>query len=565
MENTQHFDAIVIGSGITGGWAAKELTEKGLKVLMLERGSELVHSRGYLGEHVQPWKLPNGGFPDRELNESDYPIQQHSAPLDDSNRHFFNNDRLNPYVFDKDNPFYWVRGARVGGRSLTWGRQAYRRGEQDFKDNAADGHGVDWPIRYEDIKPWYSYVERFIGVSGQAEGLCSVPDGEFLPPMEMYAVEKTIKKRLVKNCPDLTFTIGRAAILTQDHNGRTACHYCGPCPRGCSTGSYFSTQSSTLPAAQATGNLTVRPDSVVESLAYDVNKKRVSAVRVIDAVSKERLSFSADLVFLCASTIGSTQILLNSRSEHFPKGLANSSGVLGRYLMDHHMVSAGTGLFTDNLDRYYSGHRPNGGYIPRFRNLNQQDEDADFIRGYAFQTYTLRMDYRFNFQRSGFGVSYKDGLRKPGPWLFSLTGFGECLPHRDNRMFLDPVKKDRYGIPLVNVDMRWRDNEDKICRDMGRQAERILTQAGAARVMVNPRAKDPGEAIHEMGTARMGRDPKTSVLNGWNQAHDVANLFVTDGAAMTSSGNTNPSLTYMALTARACDFAAKQWKSGVFS
>jgi choline dehydrogenase-like flavoprotein len=527
MPGKNHFDAIVVGSGITGGWAAKELTEKGLKVLVLERGSELVHGRDYLGEHVPPWKLPNGGFPDRELNKSDYAIQHHSAPVDDSNRHFFNNDRLNPYVFDKDNPFYWVRGSRVGGRSLVWGRQCYRRGAQDFEDNARDG--------------------------------------EFLPPMGMYAVEKTIKRRLTKECPDLTFTIGRPAILTRHHNGRAACHYCGPCPRGCSTGSYFSTQSSTLPAAQATGNLTVRPDSVVESLVYDAEKRRLSAVRVIDANTKEKFTFSADMVFLCASTIASTQILLNSRSEHFPNGLANSSGVLGRYLMDHHMVSAGVGIFMDDLDRYYYGYRPTGGYIPRYRNLNEQDEDADFIRGYSFQTFTLRMDYRFTFKRAGFGAAYKESLRKPGPWMFALTGFGECLPHRDNRVFLDPVKKDRYGIPLVNIDMGWRDNEHKIRRDMGRQAQRILTAAGAAVVMADPQARDPGEAIHEMGTARMGLDPKTSVLNGWNQSHDIPNLFITDGAAMTSSGNTNPSLTYMALTARACDYAAKQWKKGVFA
>lgn len=563
MDAPNQFHAIVIGSGITGGWAAKELCEKGLKVLMLERGGELMHGRDYFGEHAPPWKLPNGGLPDRELDQSDYPIQQHSAPVDDTNRHFFNNDRLDPYAFDKNKPFYWVRGARVGGRSLVWGRQCYRWAPQDFEANARDGHGVDWPLRYEDLKDWYGYVERFIGVSGQAEGLEHFPDGDMLPPMDMYAVEKTIKARWKKTCPELTFTIGRPAILTQNHNGRAACHYCGPCPRGCSTGSYFSTQSSTLPAAQATGNLTLRPDSVVESLDYDAGKQRVVGVRVIDAISKEKFTVSADLVFLCASTIASTQILLNSRSSHFPHGLANSSGVLGHYLMDHHMASAGVGIFTDDLDRYYSGYRPTGGYVPRFRNLRGQDEDAEFIRGYGFQTYTLRMDYRFAYRRAGIGAAYKDALRKPGPWMFALTGFGECLPQRDNRVFLDAVKKDRYGIPLVNMDMQWRDNEHKMRADMGRQARRILNAARAAVVMADPKAKDPGEAIHEMGTARMGRDAKTSVLNAWNQAHDIANLFVTDGAAMASSAYVNPSLTYMALTARACDYAVKQWQAGV--
>lgn len=558
-----HYDAIVVGSGITGGWAAKELTEKGLKILMLERGSELKPGMGYLGEHAPDWKMPYNSMPDREQIEKDYFVQKKSRIVDESTRHFFNNDRLNPYVFDKENPFYWVRGSRVGGRSLIWGRQAHRWAPRDFEANKADGHGVDWPIRYDDLKDWYAYVERFIGVSGQAEGLEHFPDGEFQPPMEMYSVEKTIKQRLAKKRPDLTFTVGRVAILTEALKGRAACHYCGPCPRGCSTGSYFSTQSSTLPAAEATGNLTLRANSVVEKLVYEPKTGRVKGVRVIDSESKEVFEFSADLVFLCASTLGSNQILLNSRSEHYPNGLANSSGVLGHYLMDHYMPNAGIGAFYDNMDRYYYGSRPNQIYIPRFRNLKGQDADADFIRGYGFQAYTLRLDWRYTAHQTGFGADLKENLRKPGPWVFSMDAAGECLPNYDNRVSLDSSARDRYGIPQVKIDFSWGENELRIGRDMKRQAENILKAAGAVAAFSDDKIPDPGTAIHEMGGARMGRDPKTSVLNGWNQSHDIPNLFVTDGSSMSSSAWINPSLTYMALTARACDYAVKQWREGL--
>jgi glucoside 3-dehydrogenase (cytochrome c) catalytic subunit len=557
-----HYDAIVVGSGITGGWAAKELTEKGLKVLMLERGDEMEHGLGYKGEHAPNWKLPFGGFPDRELLEKEYFIQKESNAVDETTRHFFNSDRLNPYVFDKEKPFYWIRGSKVGGRSLIWGRQAHRWSPQDFEANKRDGHGVDWPIRYEDLKEWYAYVERFIGVSGQAEGLEHFPDGEFLPPMQMYSIEKTIKKRLASKLPELTLTMGRPAVLTQNHNGRAACHYCGPCPRGCSTGSYFSTQSSTLPAAKATGNLTLRANSVVEKLVYDAEKSRVTGVCVIDAKSHEKFEFTADMMFLCASTLGSTQILLNSQSEQFPNGLANSSGVLGRYLMDHHMVAAGMGVFYDNMDRYYSGARPTETYIPRFRNLQGNDEDADFVRGYGFQNSTFRLDWRHTFHQKGFGADLKNALRKPGPWIYYLTGFGECLPRYDNRVHLHKGARDRYGIAQVKVDFSWGENEWRISRDMRRQADKILKAAGAVVVFSEDEDAKPGLAIHEMGGARMGYDPKSSVLNGWNQAHDIPNLFVTDGAAMASSAWINPSLTYMALTARACDYAVNQWRKG---
>jgi choline dehydrogenase-like flavoprotein len=358
-------------------------------------------------------------------------------------------------------------------------------------------------------------------------------------------------------------TIGRAAILTQNHNGRAACHYCGPCPRGCSTGSYFSTQSSTLPAAEATGRLTLRPNSVVEKLLYDKETNKVNAVRVIDANTKEVLEFSSDMVFMCASTIGTNQILLNSTSESHPSGIANSSGTLGQYLMDHHMTVSGVGIFVDNIDRYFYGFRPNGTYIPRFRNLPGNNDNVDFVRGYGFQSNTLRLDWRQTLHQKGFGKDLKDNLRKPGPWAHLLTGFGECLPNKNNQMTLDDSQPDRYGIGQVKVDFEWSENEIKAANDAKVQAEDILKAAGAVAFIPGEAEALPGAAIHEMGGARMGRDPKTSVLNKWNQSHDVPNLFVTDGAAMPSSASVNPSLTYMALTARACDYAVSQWRNGL--
>lgn len=557
------FDAIVVGSGISGGWAAKELTEKGLNVLLLDRSPDVKHGRDYHGEHVPSWQMPFYGKDERQLNDRDYFVSKHSGVLDAANRHLFNNDRQNPYQQDSDKPFKWIRGGGVGGRSLTWYRQSYRFSEEDFKANAKDGQGIPWPVSYSELAPWYDYVEEFIGVSGQAEGLPQLPDGKFLPPMEMYGIEKTVKQRLAKKMPELTMTMGRSAVLTRNHRGRAACHYCGPCERGCSTGSYFSTQSSTLPAARSTNRLTLRPDSVVERLEYDPDNKRVSAVHVIDAKSGERLRFGSKLVFLCASTIASTQILLNSKSEQFPNGMANSSGVLGKYLMDHTTGIIGSAIFMDNLDNYYYGNRPNGFYIPRFRNNGQQDADAEFIRGYGFQGNSLRPHWADLANRKGFGKTYKDALTNPGNfWAIGLAGFGECLPYSDNQVTLDPMKKDRFGIPQVHISMEFKENELKARADMAAQAEKIFRAAGAVFYTTDPKSNPPGAGIHEMGTARMGDNPKESVLNKWNQAHDIANLFVTDGSCMVSSSCVNPSLTYMALTARACDYAVSQLKQG---
>ena len=560
------FDAIVIGSGVTGGWAAKELTGKGLRVLVLERGKDIRHGTDYLGEHAPDWKLPYQGKRPRELYQDEYPIQSRSFAFSEANRQYWNNDKLNPYHSHPEHRFDWMRADVVGGRSLLWGRQSYRWSEQDFEANRIDGHGIPWPIGYKNIAPWYAHVEKFIGVSGQAEGLPQLPDGEFLPPMDMMALEKTIKQRLAKKAPDIIMIMGRTATLSQDHNGRAACHYCGPCHRGCSTGSYFSSQSSTLPAARKTGKLTLISNAVVERLQHDPVSGRVTAVHVVDSETRERRSYSSKLFFLCAGTVASTQILLNSTSSAFPTGLANSSGVLGRYLMDHQQVMTGMGLFLDHMDRYYHGNRPNMPYIPRFRNLGDTpDEDADFIRGYGFQSLTNRTDWTMGLNSKGFGADLKNKLRKPGMWMWMIGAMGECLPYKHNRISLHPSKVDRFGIPLVSARFSWGDNERAMASDAHRQTDRIMKAAGA---VINLAAMTLGEssvgggAIHEMGSARMGHDPGNSVLNAYNQAHDVVNLFVTDGACMTSSACVNPSLTYMALTARACDYAAARLAEG---
>ena len=557
----QQFDAIVIGSGISGGWAAKELTERGLAVLVLERGGQIEHGRDYHGEHVPEWKLPFNGKPPRELYEQQYDVQQRCYVFSEANRQFFNNDALNPYVTDEGKPFTWIRADVVGGRSLLWGRQTYRWCAQDFNANATDGHGIPWPIDYQDLAPWYSHVERFAGISGQAEGLAQLPDSEFLPPMQMNALEKLIKTRLHKYAPDITMTIGRAAILTQDHHKRAACHYCGTCERGCSTGSYFSTQSATLPAAEATGRLTLKPDSVVERLVHDASGCRIEEVHVINSRTMERERFSARLFFLCASTVGSTQILMNSASEQHPNGLGNRSGALGRYLMDHIWGVTRVGIFLDAMDRDVVGFRPNGTYIPRFRNLSGQDDDADFVRGYGYQAHSMRLGWSSTFRKRGIGASYKESLRKPGPWIWALAGFGEVLPRATNRMYLHPTRVDRFGIPQVVFDCEWGDNEAMMISDMKASAERILRAAGAVRIMDIRDAATPGTGVHEMGTARMGDNADEAVLNAHNQVHGIPNLFVTDGSCMTSSSCVNPSLTYMALTARACDFAASLLRS----
>ncbi len=555
---TEDYDAIVVGSGISGGWAARELCEKGLRTLVLERGRNVVHGKDYITEHVPEWDFRFRGMGDQQQYERDYPVQSQCSAFGETTQHFFVKDSEDPYTHDPDKPFAWIRGYQVGGRSLIWGRQCYRWSDMDFTANAREGIAVDWPIRYKDIAPWYDYVESIAGISGQAEGLPQVPDGKFLPPMEMNCAERLVKERIEKAFPGRIMTIGRTAILTAPLNGRAPCHYCGPCPRGCSTGSYFSSQSVTLPAAQATGNLTLRPNSIVHSVIYDEQKNRVTGVRVIDAETREEMEFYGNLVFLCASTLGTARILLNSATPRFPNGLANSSGALGHYLMDHHFRSGAFGYIEGLADKYYYGYRPNGIYIPRFRNI--RDKHPEFLRGYGYQGGAQRIGWSRGNLMAGFGADFKRQLGEPGPWRMSLMGFGECLPRYENYVELDKNVVDAWGMPVLRIHCTWSENEIKMNRDMAVTAAEMLEAAGAKNVQMFQWEDPPGLGIHEMGTARMGRDPKTSVLNAYCQSHDIPNLFVTDGSVMTSSACQNPSITYMALTARACDYAVQELK-----
>ncbi len=558
----QEFDAIVVGSGVSGGWAAKELCEKGLNTVVLERGRHVEHGEDYVTEHKGAWQMPFRGIGDRQTYKQDYAYQSQAGPFNEYNKHFFVKDSEHPYDYDEERPFLWIRGYHLGGRSITWGRQVYRWSDLDFAANKTEGIAIDWPIRYQDIAPWYSRVEKFIGVSGEKLGLDHLPDGEFLPPMSLNCVEQHVREGIEENFPDRTMTIGRCAILTEQHQGRAACHYCGPCSRGCTPASYFCALSSTLPAAEKTGNLTVETDAIVHSVIYDAEKGRATGVRVIDRETKEEREVLARVVFLCASAIGSTQILLNSKPSAFPDGLANRSGALGRYVMDHHFKVGAVADFEGFEDDYYYGNRPNGVYIPRFRNLGTGGGDVDFTRGYGYQGGAYRESWGRGSNKPGFGKDFKLALREPGKWKLGLTAFGEILPREDNYVALDPEKTDEWGIPLVVARTSLGENERKMREDMKTAAAEMLEAAGGKNVTTYEDTYAIGEGIHEMGTARMGRDPETSVLNKWNQAHDVPNLFVTDGACMTSASCVNPSITYMALTARAADYAVREMKRG---
>ncbi|MGH7453042.1 MAG: GMC oxidoreductase [bacterium] len=562
IQKKKIYDAIVVGSGITGGWAAKELAQKGLKTLVLERGRYVEHGKDYITEDLSAAEFHFRGFGDRKLFEAEYAIQSQCYAFGEATQHFFVNDKKHAYLHDPDKPFSWIRGYHLGGRSLMWGRQCYRWSDLDFEANARDGFGVDWPIRYKDIAPWYDYVESFAGISGQAEGIPQLPDGKFLPPMEMNCAELHVKAHIEKSFPGRKMTIGRVAVLTQPHHGRERCHYCGPCHRGCSVGAYFSSLSSTLPAARATGNLTIRCNSIVHSIIYDEKKDRAIGVRIIDAESKEALEIYGRIIFLCASTLGSTQILLNTKTPRFPNGLANSSGALGHYLMDHPYQAGAAGEISGFDDKYYSGNRPNGVYIPRFRNVDEKSKHPDFLRGYGCQAGASRSGWHRGSSMLGFGAEFKRALQQPGPWRMWIGGWGEHLPRYENYAELDPQLKDEWGIPLLKIHCAWSDNEQKMRQDMAVSAAVMLEACGAKDINAFVENNPPGLCIHEMGTARMGRDPKTSVLNGYCQAHDVPNLFVTDGSVMASSACQNPSITYMALTARACDYAVKEMKRG---
>lgn len=552
------YDAIVIGSGISGGWAAKELTEKGLKTIMLERGRNVEHVKGYENATKGPWEFPHRGGRTQQMIE-DYPVLKRDYPLSEKNLNFWASDQDSPYTEVKR--FDWYRGYHVGGRSLMWGRQSYRLSEMDFEANAKDGIAVDWPIRYKDIEKWYSYVERFAGISGTRNGLAQLPDGEFQPGMEMNVVEKEVAARIKAHYKgDRHMVIGRAANLTKALPGRTNCQYRSKCSLGCPFGGYFSTQSSTLPAAVATGNLTLRPFSIVTKILYDKDTKKAMGVEVLDAETNKTYEYFAKVIFLNASTLNSTWILMNSATDIWDGGLGSSSGELGHNLMDHHFRLGASGKMEGFEDKYYYGRRPTGIYIPRFRNIG--DDKRDYIRGFGYQGAASREGWSRNVAEMNIGADFKDSLCEPGAWTMGITAFGETLPYHENKVTLDKTKKDKWGLNVLSIDAEIKENELKMRKDMMEDAKEMLENSGLKDVKTFDNGYALGQGIHEMGTARMGLDPKTSVLNKFNQVWDAPNVFVTDGAAMTSAACQNPSLTYMALTARAVDHAFSELKKG---
>ena len=556
-----NYDAIVVGTGISGGWAAKELCEKGLKTLVLERGRMVKHVEDYPTMNDDPWDYKTGDVITQETLKTQKKQSRTGYTTTESSKHFFVDDIEHPY--NETNRFDWMRGYHVGGRSLTWGRQSYRLTDFDFTANLKDGIAVDWPIRYKDLAPWYDYVEGYIGVSGENVGLSQFPDGNYLKPMELTCVEDHLKSDIKKNYKDRILTIGRTAIITEGTKpglGRSTCQHRSRCRRGCPFGSYFSSNSSTLPAAEVTGNMTLRPNSLVHEIMYDADSKRATGVRVIDSETKEVHEFNAKVIFLCASTVPSTSILMQSKSDTFPNGMGNASDQLGRNIMDHHLGVGASAASDDFKDKYYTGRRNNGIYIPRFRNIGGETNQKDFTRGYGYQGGGGRSDWTKQIAEMAYGAAFKEASLKPGDWQIGLSGFGEILPYHDNKMTLDYNKLDKWGLPTVTFDATLKENELNMRKDMQQQAVEMLESAGFRDVKGHDGDYAIGLGIHEMGTARMGHDRKTSVLNENNQLHDVPNVYVTDGSAMTSAGNVNPSLTYMALTARAANHAVKELK-----
>ena len=556
-----NYDAIVVGTGISGGWSEKELCEKGLKTLVLERGRMVKHVEDYPTMNDDPWDYKTGDVITQETLKTQKKQSRTGYTTTESSKHFFVDDIEHPY--NETNRFDWMRGYHVGGRSLTWGRQSYRLTDFDFTANLKDGIAVDWPIRYKDLAPWYDYVEGYIGVSGENVGLSQFPDGNYLKPMELTCVEDHLKSDIKKNYKDRILTIGRTAIITEGSKpglGRSTCQHRSRCRRGCPFGSYFSSNSSTLPAAEVTGNMTLRPNSLVHEIMYDADSKRATGVRVIDSETKEVHEFNAKVIFLCASTVPSTSILMQSKSDTFPNGMGNASDQLGRNIMDHHLGVGASAASDDFKDKYYTGRRNNGIYIPRFRNIGGETNQKDFTRGYGYQGGGGRSDWTKQIAEMAYGAAFKEASLKPGDWQIGLSGFGEILPYHDNKMTLDYNKLDKWGLPTVTFDATLKENELNMRKDMQQQAVEMLESAGFRDVKGHDGDYAIGLGIHEMGTARMGHDRKTSVLNENNQLHDVPNLYVTDGSAMTSAGNVNPSLTYMALTARAANHAVKELK-----
>lgn len=557
------YDAIVIGTGMSGGWAMKELTEQGLTVLALERGRDIRHIKDYDTASMNQWEAMHRG----RLTDSftkDNPILVRSGVVDEFTTKMFTHDNEHPYIQDK--PFDWIRSYQVGGRSLMWGRWTQRWGEADFEANLKEGIGIDWPIRYKDIAPWYSYVEKFAGIAGNKDGLAQVPDGEFLPPFEMNNFEKLVKQKIEQNFPGRNLIVSRTANLTVPNSihtslGRGQCQARDLCSRGCPFGAYFSTQSATLPTAQKTGRLTLKPDAVVHSIIYDEAKRKATGVTVIDAHTKKQTDYFAKIIFLNAGSINSNLTLLNSTSNRFPNGLGNDSGVLGHYIMAHNYRVRASGMFEGMQDSYYSGRRPNGVYMPRFRNFGN-DKQPGFKRGYALACSSNRQGWQRGTNMEDIGIELKEKLTEPGPWYFFGTAMGEMLPYKDNYLWLDKKEKDEWGIPLLHTDISWHENEDMMAKDAVEQMYVMFDKAGLKNIESADNHQAPGKDIHEMGGCRMGNDPKDSMLNSWNQLHAVKNVFVTDGACMTSSACQNPSLTYMAITARAANYAVSELKKG---
>ncbi len=551
------YDAIVVGSGISGGWAAKELTEKGLKVLMLERGPDIEHIKGYVNAQKESWEFPHRDSRTQQMIK-DFPVIKRDYPLNESTMGMWASDKDNPYVETKR--MDWFRGYHVGGRSLMWGRQSYRWNKMDFEANGKEGIAIDWPIRYDDLAPWYSYAEKFAGIQGSKEGLDVLPDGEFMPAMEMNVVEKDIAGKIKAHYNGKRHMfIGRSANITEPHNDRTNCQYRDRCWRGCPFGAYFSTQSATLPAAKKTGNLTMEVNKIVTKLIYDKNSKKATGVEVIDAVNNQTYTYNAKVIFLCASSFNSTWILMNSATDVWPEGLGSSSGELGHNIMDHHFRLGAGGRVEGFEDKYIFGRRPTGIYIPRFRNVD--GDKRDYLRGFGYQGNAHR-GRGIDVAEFTLGAELKDALSEPGNWEMGITAFGEMLPDHSNKMTLSKTKKDKWGLAVLDFDVEIKENEKKMRIDMMNDAKEMLEASGLKDVNTYDAGYAVGQGIHEMGTARMGRDAKTSVLNGNNQVWDAMNVFVTDGACMTSASCVNPSLTYMALTARAADYAVKELKKG---
>ena len=551
---SSEYDAIVVGSGISGGWAAKELTEKGLRVLLLERGRNVEHVKDYVNATKGPWEYPHRGGRTRAMEEA-YPVLKRDYPLNEKNLEYWASDKDSPYTEVKR--FDWYRGYQVGGRSLMWGRQSYRWSEFDFEANARDGIATDWPIRYKDIAPWYDIVEKHAGIAGTIEGMPQLPDGQFQPAMPLNCAEEMVAAKLKTQYGGRRRIIpGRTANLTQPLPGRSPCQYRDACWLGCPYGAYFSTQSSTLPAAMKTGRLTLKPFAIVSEVLYDKDRKRATGVRVLDAVSNQATDYSAKIVFLCASALNSTWLLMRSATDVWPGGLGSSSGQLGHNLMDHHFRIGASGKIDGMTDKYLYGRRPTGFYIPRYRNLF--GDKRPYLRGFGYQGGADRQSWSRAVAELGVGGDFKDRMSEPGGWEIGATAFGEMLPNHDNKISLDETKKDKWGMPVLKIDCATGENERLMRRDMGADMAEMLEACGVKDVNTYDSEYFPGMGIHEMGTARMGTSARNSVLNKWNQVWDAQNVFVTDGACMVSAACQNPSLTYMALTARAADHAVNE-------